>query len=649
MKKYFNDLRLAAKLGLGFGLCLALASVIAVSALTSMSKMSDAIQKFGKVAMPHAEEAATIEIEVRSYQTLSFRLAGAKTTAASAAISTQMEERAAIIEKSLTHFIASSVDGEDGKLAAEAEEHWKKYRASVEGIKAELGKLDAGNGLKLVESKTTSSFNDGLKPALDKLREKSKRFEELLDKESSNTVAQARSTVLTATFAAFLCAIMAGMIITRMIVGALGQISEKLNSLRTNCIPQLDAGVRAIADGDLTVTAVPVTTPILLDSKDELGKIAKDFNEMLAMAQSAIGSYNEARASLATMIGKVSESAITVSSTSQTLAAASEESGAASSEIAAGSEKLAQGSTEAANTVRLLAEHVSQVRHGSELQGAIIQQMAASIEESNVAVQSVSNSAKDMHAAAQGGNEAVAETVAAMSRVNVEVGRSTEKVRELDRKGQEIGQIVGTIQQIAEQTNLLALNAAIEAARAAEHGRGFAVVADEVRKLAEQSSLSTKQIAELIASVKATVDETVAAIDSAQNEVAAGTAKSTQAGQALTTILEASQKVLEQNVSVAKLSSTIASQMREVAVAAEQNLTATDEMARNTNIVQESIESVAAVSEESAAGAEELSASIEEVGRSASELAHSSQELEALVATFKLEDRNTKARLKIAA
>ncbi|KOS68454.1 chemoreceptor protein [Lysinibacillus contaminans] len=56
---------------------------------------------------------------------------------------------------------------------------------------------------------------------------------------------------------------------------------------------------------------------------------------------------------------------------------------------------------------------------------------------------------------------------------------------ELQKRVDDIENVVTLINQIADQTNLLALNASIEAARAGEHGKGFAVVAQEVRKLAE--------------------------------------------------------------------------------------------------------------------------------------------------------------------
>jgi methyl-accepting chemotaxis protein len=375
----------------------------------------------------------------------------------------------------------------------------------------------------------------------------------------------------------------------------------------------------AIAEGDLRGKIEPK------GAKDTLG------NSFATMALGLQG-----------LVRQVSESAAAVAHTSQGLASTSQQIAAASAEIASGSESLADSARDTASTIRQLSSSASIVKAGSETQTHIVSEMAASIEQAGVGVANVTRSVHSMGVAAADGNRAVAETVTAMARVSEEVERSTDKVRELDQKGQEIGQIVSAIESIADQTNLLALNAAIEAARAGEQGRGFAVVADEVRKLAEQSSGSTKQIAALIESVRATVGQTVTAIQGAQIEVKKGAEKSQLAGQALDEILLAAKAVVENNDQVANISASIEARMKEISAAAQDNFAAAQEMTAGADLVQDSIESVAAVSQESAAGAEELSASIGEVGEAARDLAQRSNDLQELVATFKIDETTAK-------
>lgn len=85
------------------------------------------------------------------------------------------------------------------------------------------------------------------------------------------------------------------------------------------------------------------------------------------------------------------------------------------------------------------------------------------------------------------------------------VERAISAMAGVEQSAEQIGKIIGVIDEIAFQTNLLALNAGIEAARAGDAGRGFAVVATEVRALAQRSAGAASEIKDLVAGAKGEV------------------------------------------------------------------------------------------------------------------------------------------------
>ncbi|RDW18153.1 hypothetical protein CWR48_11230 [Oceanobacillus arenosus] len=89
-----------------------------------------------------------------------------------------------------------------------------------------------------------------------------------------------------------------------------------------------------------------------------------------------------------------------------------------------------------------------------------------------------------------------------MDNLELQMGNTAARMRELGEHSKTIREIVQVISDIANQTNLLALNASIEAARAGEHGKGFAVVAAEVGKLAESTRESTSTIDEVATTIQ---------------------------------------------------------------------------------------------------------------------------------------------------
>ncbi len=472
------------------------------------------------------------------------------------------------------------------------------------------------------------------------------------------------------------------------------EIQVRFESMCGICIKCLGESIEAMTHGDLTVKPRIGTKPMVVSGADEFTSLAKSFNLLLGVTQKTIEAFVDCQDSIRDMLISIRNEADELSDASSVLVATAQESSAGivnmsgatdqlvvsadqtattNHEIASGSEQQAQAASESASSMERLHASITDLRASSETQTSLSLMADKQMEDAAVAMAKVSEAASHMAQAAEeaalvakDGGSTVEESIVGMSRIKTRVGDAVTQVRELGSKGQEIGNIIETIQQIAEQTNLLALNAAIEAARAGEHGRGFAVVADEVRKLAERSANATREISELINGVRQGVDATVGAMEAGSVEVEQGVGLSEEAGRALETILATVNRVKKEVESVQSMTVTLTDKivqvrggMDKIQKMTAENSTSVQTMGAEAERVNSGITSVAAISEETAAGAQEMAATaeemrssvrnlreniksqsqgVEEVTRTAMELQNLAATLHEAVGRFKLEE-----------
>jgi methyl-accepting chemotaxis protein len=173
-----------------------------------------------------------------------------------------------------------------------------------------------------------------------------------------------------------------------------------------------------------------------------------------------------------------------------------------------------------AYTLRIGAAEMGQsaldLSHRTEQQAASLQETASSLNQITAAVRKTADGARQ----AQAIGEAAHRDVEQSGRVSHDAVLA---IGAIEASSQQIGKIIGVIDEISFQTNLLALNAGVEAARAGDAGRGFAVVASEVRALAQRAAEAAKEIKGLI--------------DVSSRQVAQGVACVNETGDALTRIM----------------------------------------------------------------------------------------------------------------
>jgi len=257
----------------------------------------------------------------------------------------------------------------------------------------------------------------------------------------------------------------------------------------------------------------------------------------------------------------------------------------------------------ASNRVHLLSEEITKESDALASQATTVataseEMSATSIDIANNCMQAAEGGSVASKVAAEG-STIVQETVAGMNRIAERVRSAAGTVENLGSRSDQIGAIVGTIQDIADQTNLLALNAAIEAARAGEQGRGFAVVADEVRALAERTTKATSEISSMIRTIQSETKNAVDSMEQGVHEVEKGSNDAARSGEAL-------QNILDQINSVNM-------QVSQIATAAEEQTATTSEISGSIHDITEIARNTSAGSHKSAGASNELLALSEEL------------------------------------
>lgn len=302
--------------------------------------------------------------------------------------------------------------------------------------------------------------------------------------------------------------------------------------------------IESMAGGDLTKR-------VEIRSSDEIGDMARHMNEFSDSLNNTIRAF---------------------ANNALELASASEQLSATSSQMAQGADGLASQS--------------SAVATASE-------EMTATSRDIAFNCQLAAESSKLAMTAAESGSAVVSQTVSIMDRIAERVRKTASTIEGLGTRSDQIGAIIGTIEDIADQTNLLALNAAIEAARAGEQGRGFAVVADEVRALAERTTRATREISEMIKSIQNETRNAVGEMEAGVQEVHQGTGEASRSGDAIRQILEQIEAV---NLQVNQIATT----------AEEQNAT-TGEISSNMHKITEVVQYTSRGAHESSVAALRLS------------------------------------------
>ncbi|MGI1678939.1 MAG: HAMP domain-containing protein [Cellvibrionaceae bacterium] len=332
-----------------------------------------------------------------------------------------------------------------------------------------------------------------------------------------------------------------------------GAVSYLVQAAIVKPINTVVAALRDIAEGE-----GDLTQRLKVQSRDEVGELAKWFNTFIERVHSIIGDFS-----------------------------------GTATELNANTEKLSLTAKETERGVVSQQSAIQQVV-------TAVREMASVVEDVASNVTQAAGNAQEADREAKSGMSVVTDTMAQIESLASDIVNAAEVIDRLQQETDNIGSVLDVIRGIAEQTNLLALNAAIEAARAGEQGRGFAVVADEVRTLASRTQSSTQEIQDMIERLQYGAREAVQMMEKGKTQAEESVKQAAEASNSLEAITEGV--------------SAIRDKTNQIASASEEQSAATREMERN-------MENIADVARQTSEGSVEIASSTADLAGMASRMA----------------------------
>lgn len=336
---------------------------------------------------------------------------------------------------------------------------------------------------------------------------------------------------------------------------------------------------------------------ITVTSKDEIGRLAGGFNEMMKSLRGVLETSGEAAIRLEDSAGHLRE---------------------VTDNIVSGSKQVDQS--------------MENIHHTLEEQYQNVNGSMEELTHLDETIQSYQKKFIEMAQTVEAVNQKLSENMGFVSTLEETTAQSVERVKNLrenvgmlEQRSSDITDIVSAISGISGQTNLLALNASIEAARAGDAGKGFAVVAEQIRKLSGETQMQANSIAALVSEIQEQILETVGEIQ--------------KYGQAFDGIAEVSVKVqeafqeTEENIRVLdSIHIRLADEMQEFVRATEALKVSYEVIEKNTDLCMQDSGEALAISDRQS----EISRTLEQW---AANLQAEAAELKAKTESFKYADK----------
>ena len=242
MIKWILNLKIAQKLTLGFGTCIAFAALIAVVSIAQMSQIYTVTSSIVSDSLKGEEALGQFQAAAEHYRQLEYRIGLEQTVAEMDATQVLLDKTKASALAALADYQKTITDPQDTQNLQSVQSDWASYIA-LDPQYVALAHTDNSVGCSsMLRGSMASKFSDldqDLKTMADWKNQNAVDFTQ----KAAEAFKSGCLVVLTILFAAVVVGVLLGLLITGYLRKAVTRLSDKIESLNRICITNLSNAV----------------------------------------------------------------------------------------------------------------------------------------------------------------------------------------------------------------------------------------------------------------------------------------------------------------------------------------------------------------------------------------------------------------------
>jgi methyl-accepting chemotaxis protein len=365
---WFNNLKTAYKLMLGFGLCLFLSIAVGFGAITRMVVMANAASLLNSDTVTGLKDIEHFSSPMMEYRTTQYRsvLSAAEDDADQwSKDKARLDKLRQSAQKGLKDYQSSTFLPQDKANCKHLADLWNGYLADEDSnLRPALMRHDTKTAVELINHPMRDQFL-AVENSIDTITSWNEQRGESLHLQAQSSFQEGRDLVIALLAVDLLASVLAGWFISRYLVRNLTDVSARLESLRSLCVTNLNAAVRAMQAGTREVEAGTARA-------EQAGRVLTQIRIVSEAASQQVKGIQSVTQKMRTASETVSLAMTDVAAVVEEASASTEEMSASAEQVAASLQTVAGTTAQQSGAVEnLVASAQSLTMVANDLEAAV--------------------------------------------------------------------------------------------------------------------------------------------------------------------------------------------------------------------------------------------------------------------------------------